>query len=98
MGYDHKKLLNYDLNIESLGEATIDSPLKFSDTKGDGVINFVSDEERVLAINSQNELKEWLNEGKEIPSFEKAGPRSKLYFTPGQTRSAVVTCGGLCPV
>jgi 6-phosphofructokinase 1 len=97
MGYDHKKLLNYDLNIESLGEATIDSPLKFSDTKGDGVINFVSDEERVLAINSQNELKEWLNEGKEIPSFEKAGPRSKLYFTPGQTRSAVVTCGGLCP-
>ncbi|MBR6061472.1 MAG: ATP-dependent 6-phosphofructokinase [Spirochaetales bacterium] len=97
MGYDHKKLLNYDLNIESLGEATIDSPLKFSDTKGDGVINFVSDEERILAINSQNELKEWLNEGKEIPSFEKAGPRSKLYFTPGQTRSAVVTCGGLCP-
>ena len=97
MGYDHKKLLNYDLNIESLGEATIDSPLKFSDTKGDGVINFVSDEERVLAINSQNELKEWLNEGKEILSFEKAGPRSKLYFTPGQTRSAVVTCGGLCP-
>jgi len=29
--------------------------------------------------------------------FEKAGPRKKLFFDPGQTRAAIVTCGGLCP-
>jgi 6-phosphofructokinase 1 len=29
--------------------------------------------------------------------FEKAGPRSHLFFEPSDTRAAVVTCGGLCP-
>ena len=29
--------------------------------------------------------------------FEKACPREKLFFNPGNTRAAIVTCGGLCP-
>lgn len=29
--------------------------------------------------------------------FELAGPRTKLFFDPQQTRAAIVTCGGLCP-
>jgi len=29
--------------------------------------------------------------------FELAGPRSKLFFDPQQTRAGIVTCGGLCP-
>lgn len=29
--------------------------------------------------------------------FEVAGPRSKLFFDPKQTRAGIVTCGGLCP-
>lgn len=29
--------------------------------------------------------------------FELAGPRSQLFFSPGQTRAGIVTCGGLCP-
>ena len=29
--------------------------------------------------------------------FERAGPRSRLYFPPGETKAAIVTCGGLCP-
>src|SRR3954468_5668650 len=29
--------------------------------------------------------------------FELAGPRAKLFFDPGETRAAIVTCGGLCP-
>ena len=29
--------------------------------------------------------------------FELAGPRAKLFFDPGKTRAAIVTCGGLCP-
>ena len=31
------------------------------------------------------------------PSFELAGARSKLYFSPPHTRAGIVTCGGLCP-
>lgn len=30
-------------------------------------------------------------------SFERAGPREKLFFDPAKTRAGVVTCGGLCP-
>jgi 6-phosphofructokinase 1 len=30
-------------------------------------------------------------------SFEKAGPRAKIFFNPSETRAAIVTCGGLCP-
>ena len=29
--------------------------------------------------------------------FEEAGPRQDLYFDPGKTKCAIVTCGGLCP-
>ena len=29
--------------------------------------------------------------------FEKAGPRSMLYFDPSKTKCAIVSCGGLCP-
>ena len=36
------------------------------------------------------------NEGKTI-DFERAGPRQQLYFCPGETKAAIVTCGGLCP-
>jgi 6-phosphofructokinase 1 len=30
-------------------------------------------------------------------SFELAGPRQKIYLDPTKVRSAIVTCGGLCP-
>ena len=30
-------------------------------------------------------------------SFEKAGPRERLYFDPAATSAAFVTCGGLAP-
>jgi 6-phosphofructokinase 1 len=33
----------------------------------------------------------------ELPGFEPAGPRKKIYFDPSKTRAGVVTCGGLCP-
>ena len=29
--------------------------------------------------------------------FEVAGPRTRLFFDPKQTRAGIVTCGGLCP-
>lgn len=33
----------------------------------------------------------------ELPAFELAGPRDKIYFDPSKTRAAIVTCGGICP-
>jgi 6-phosphofructokinase 1 len=29
--------------------------------------------------------------------LEKAGPRQRIYFSPGHVHAAIVTCGGLCP-
>jgi 6-phosphofructokinase 1 len=31
------------------------------------------------------------------PTLEKAGPRAKIFFRPGYTRAAIMTCGGLSP-
>jgi 6-phosphofructokinase 1 len=33
----------------------------------------------------------------DLPAFEAAGPRRKIFFDPSKTRVGVVTCGGLCP-
>lgn len=40
--------------------------------------------------------------GEDLPAgeavrFELAGPRARLYYDPGKTKCAIVTCGGLCP-
>jgi 6-phosphofructokinase 1 len=32
-----------------------------------------------------------------VITFERAGPKSKIYFRPEETRAAIVTCGGICP-
>ncbi len=35
--------------------------------------------------------------GQTPASFERAGPRSNIFFDPSKLRCALVTCGGLCP-
>jgi len=47
--------------------------------------------------DSLKSIQEQLNKGETPLSFEKAGPKEKLYFEPAKTRVAIVTCGGLCP-
>ncbi len=97
MNRDFEHLLNFDLTVKSLGKPTYDSPLKLSEMHGDSVVNYVSENERILTINTPVQLEYCINNKINIPSFEKAGPRSKLFFKPGDTVSAIVTCGGLCP-
>jgi 6-phosphofructokinase 1 len=80
---------NHFTSIKSLGECRFESPLPLNITLGDDTGNFTSDEHRVrgdLCIPAADEL-----------TFEKAGPRQKLFFDPTTTRAAIVTCGGLCP-
>jgi 6-phosphofructokinase 1 len=71
------------MDITILGEPRFISPVKHT----------VNDKIRIPEIIK-------IDPDKPITSslfFEMAGPRSMLYFDPGQTRAGIVTCGGLCP-
>ncbi len=82
---------NADLNFEitKLGECRFPSPM--------AGVRFVRDEEHGLIHSDLREIKKFLEEGKEPPSMEIAGPREKIYFDPSKLKCGIVTCGGLCP-
>ena len=84
-------MMSGDLSFEvsSLGESRIPSPLKG--------ISFVKNDQRVLFHSDLSEVKEYVEGGKTFPSFEKAGPREKIYFDPSKLKCGIVTCGGICP-
>ena len=81
-----------DFAITSLGECTYASPLTLNETVGDGIGNFVPEDLRVL-----HQVVRRPSDPPDPSSFEKAGPRARLFFDPRRTRAAIVTCGGLCP-
>lgn len=91
------KLQQKDFQVQTLGEAKIVSPLKLSKVDGDFLTNYVPDDERVLYHTSLSKVEEAFKTKKELLSFEKAGPREKIFFDPEKTRAGIVTCGGLCP-
>ena len=78
-----------DLTISRLGECRIPSPMTG--------IQFVSDSDNVLYHSDQRKIKEYLGAGEDLPCFEMAGPRDKIYFDPSKLKCGIVTCGGLCP-
>jgi len=78
--------------IESLGPAKIKSPLAKKDA-----IRFAREDDRVLVHVSLNTIKGFFAEGREPLGFECAGPREYIYFDSSKVKSAIVTCGGLCP-
>ena len=77
-----------DVEVTTLGPCRYDSLLQ--PTRAGG---FVSESARILR---QTEISDEKPLDTSI-SFEKAGPRKKLYFSPRETTAAIVTCGGLCP-
>lgn len=86
-----------DFSIKTLGPCRIDSPLlplletrKASD-------HHVEEGDRVLFDDTVSALTARNLPPSELPSFEPAGPRRKIYFDPSKTRAGIVTCGGLCP-
>jgi 6-phosphofructokinase 1 len=86
-----------DLRIETLGTPGVPSPLGLSTVYGDHIANYVSDDESVLFYSDRNEILERIKNKEPLLAFEKAGPRSRIYFNPAKTKAAIVTCGGLCP-
>jgi 6-phosphofructokinase 1 len=87
-----KELQQSQLEIKTLGGRHMQSPLRLSAIKGDGIGDFVADDARLLfdpthsASRATNPL-----------ALELAGPRERLYFDPHRIKAAIVTCGGLCP-
>jgi 6-phosphofructokinase 1 len=80
-----------DLTIEKLGSATVDHPSKR------GECHFVDDREEIMVYADSECLGVYKSAGQEPPMFERAGPRSKIFFDPEKLNCGIVTCGGLCP-
>ncbi|MEN0111764.1 MAG: ATP-dependent 6-phosphofructokinase [Planctomycetota bacterium] len=88
-----------DLRVTTLGERRVPSPLRID--------RFTPDAARLLVeidwVEGGGVDGEGADEKKGADrhgpprSFEKAGPRERLYFDPSESRAAIVTCGGLCP-
>ncbi len=86
----------YDFTVESLGTAKLPTPIKMSKAGGDGMADYVSDDDKVLYTTDTKVV-----DGKRVPlhddAMEVAGPREKLYFNPSHVHAAICTCGGICP-
>jgi 6-phosphofructokinase 1 len=86
-----------DFLVSSLGRGGVISPLKHTHQTDSPVYQFVDDSERILYDVSLSNFNRCQERG-EIPvTFEKAGPRERIFFEPAKTKVAIVTCGGLCP-
>ncbi|RLB28032.1 MAG: ATP-dependent 6-phosphofructokinase, partial [Deltaproteobacteria bacterium] len=93
MDYEYDKM---NTEVQSRGEPKIESPIQKWEKDYHGR-DFVSDSTRVLIDVDASRLEAMIREGETLPSFELAGPRSKIYFDPSKLKCALVTCGGLCP-
>ena len=88
---------NTNYRVANLGEPTIKSPIHLSKVKGDNIFNFIEDHERILADVNMKSLRANLKTDLEPDSYERSGPREKVFFNGENTSVAIVTCGGLCP-
>jgi 6-phosphofructokinase 1 len=86
-----------DLAVESLGPAGNPSPLQLSTEMGDGIANYVAEGSTVLIHQDRDEVLARIKDGRDLPAFEAAGPRQRIFLDPKKTAAAIVTCGGLCP-
>ena len=75
-----------EIPIATLGQAKIPSPLPYGNMINTGKVMLSLSHEYDEDIDTHQTL-----------LFEEAGPRQELYFDPGKTKCAIVTCGGLCP-
>ena len=81
-------LTQSDLAITTLGACSHESPMTREKR-----VRFVNDSTR---IRYEDEVGPGVDERADL-SFEKAGPRERIFFAPGSTTAAFVTCGGLSP-
>ena len=94
---ENRELKQEDLKVESLGEAKYPSPLRLGAIGGDDEADFISENRTVIFDTDKIRLLAAVHAGKDIPAFEMAGPRHRIFFDPARVKAAIVTCGGLCP-
>jgi 6-phosphofructokinase 1 len=86
---------NLNFSIDELGKCSIVSPIEMSKIHGDGIANYVTDEqfirlETVVTPGHQHPVKK-------SQALQCAGPREHIYFSPSHVHAGIVSCGGLCP-
>ncbi len=87
---------NLMTEIQRLGPSNIFSPLN-GKIKGGYTKRFIADDSRVIINVQKQKVMEYISKKIDLPSFELAGPREKIYFDPSKLKCAIATCGGLCP-
>jgi 6-phosphofructokinase 1 len=87
---------NLDFTIEELGKPTVKSPLQMSTTHGDGLANYVT-EEQFIRLETNFTPGPQQSAAKKSHALQCAGPREYIYFTPAHVHAGIVSCGGLCP-
>ncbi|MFM2417590.1 MAG: Diphosphate-fructose-6-phosphate 1-phosphotransferase [Pseudomonadota bacterium] len=83
-----------DLAIPDLGPCTIASPVAAQ--LGERAMHFVGAADKVL-LDDRLSMVGVYAQRRDVPAFELAGPRNRIFWKPDEVRAAVVTCGGLCP-
>ncbi len=83
-----------DLAVPTLGPPQLDSPLGELLDQRQHSAHYVEETDRVLLDDTLSAV---ASRNGELPGFEPAGPRRKIFFDPSRTRAGIVTCGGLCP-
>lgn len=86
----------YDFAVERLGECNIKSPIAMSTRHGEGIANYVTDDQ-FIRLGTQVTAGEPEEPAEKPQLLERAGPREMIYFSPAHVHAGIVSCGGLCP-
>lgn len=86
-----------DLSIPTLGPCQINSPMQALLDGRRTSQHYVGEHDRVLFDDTASMVTNRGGALSDLPGFEPAGARKKIYFDPAKTRVGIVTCGGLCP-
>ena len=79
----------YVCSVKTLGACKLPSPVRHR--------KYVADGERVFATESESAARFAETKLGHLPTFEKAGPKERIFHDPRWTRVGIVTAGGLCP-
>jgi 6-phosphofructokinase 1 len=86
-----------DLQVRRLGEPPILSPMAALVQGRVSSPHYVHESDRVLLDDTVEGAEARMCKVADLPALEPGGPREHIFFDPGRTRAAIVTCGGLCP-
>lgn len=87
----------HELTVKTLGPCRLDSPLRPLLEERRTTEHYVDENDRVLFDDTAAMIAARSGPIDQLPGFEPAGPRKKIFFDASKTRVGIVTCGGLCP-